>query len=91
VAQHATDTAALGIDAYLSGTVMHAEESALQSERARHRATEQRLPVAVASFAGPTGGGYERTAGCSGIWNADGTLLDQAGPDPGAIARATLG
>ncbi len=90
VAQHAADTAALGIDAYLAGTVMLADEAALQDERAARRAAEHGVAVAVASFAGPTGGGYDETAGGSGIWDADGTLLDQVGPEPGAIARATL-
>ncbi len=34
VAQHTADTAALGIDAYLAGTVMGADEAELQYERA---------------------------------------------------------
>jgi predicted amidohydrolase len=90
VAQHAADTAALGIDAYLAGTVKHADEAELQHERARRIAEQHHLWVAVASFAGPTGGGYPQTAGRSGIWGPDGTLVSQTGPQPGEVTRARL-
>jgi predicted amidohydrolase len=90
VPEHADETAALGIDAYVAGTVKAADEAALLSERARHVATRHRIWVAVASFAGSTGGGYAETAGRSAIWRSDGVAVAQAGPDPGAIARATL-
>lgn len=90
VAQHAAATAALGIDAYVAGTVKSADETALQDERARRIATDHRIWVAVASFAGSTGGGYARAAGRSGIWTSDGVAVTQAGPETGAIARATL-
>ena len=89
--QHQSDTAALGIDAYVAGTVMFAEETAELEARARRIATDYQLSVAFASFAGATGEGYQRTAGCSGIWTADGRALAQAGPEAGAIAHATLG
>jgi predicted amidohydrolase len=46
--------------------------------------------VAFASFAGPTGGGYPDTAGRSGIWSPDGTLIERADRSPGSLARATL-
>jgi predicted amidohydrolase len=90
IAQHASDTAALGIDAYIAGTLMFDYETALQDERARRIATKHGVWVAFASFAGPTGGGYERTAGCSGIWGPDGLVIAQVGPETGAIARATI-
>ncbi|MBD0348401.1 MAG: carbon-nitrogen hydrolase family protein [Thermoleophilia bacterium] len=90
VAQHAADTAALGIDAYVAGTVKSADEAARQDERARRVATDHRIWVAVASFAGSTGGGYAEAAGRSGIWRSDGAAVTQAGPETGAIARATL-
>ncbi|MET8682369.1 carbon-nitrogen hydrolase family protein [Streptomyces sp. NPDC004647] len=90
VAQHAADTAALGIDAYVAGTVKSADESALQDERARRVATDHRIWVAVASFAGATGGGFARAAGRSGIWASDGVPVAQAGAEPGAVARAVL-
>jgi predicted amidohydrolase len=90
-ARHAADTTALGIDAYVAGMVMFDHETALQDERARRIATEHGVWVAFASFAGGTGGRYERTAGCSGIWGPDGAVIAQAGPETGAIARASLG
>jgi predicted amidohydrolase len=90
VPQHAADTAALGIDAYLAGTVKAADEAALQDERARRIATGQQIWVAVASFAGPTGGGYTETAGRSAIWTPEGKPAARAGAEPGVIASATL-
>jgi hypothetical protein len=44
-----------------------------------------------ASFAGPTGGGYDRTAGTSTIWSPSGSVLARAGTEPGDLARATIG
>ena len=91
VPQQASDTASLGIDVYVAGTCETADDSARQDERARRIATDHRVPVALASFAGPTGGGYVHTAGRSGIWSSDGLVMAQAGPEPGAVARTTLG
>lgn len=90
IPQHASDTAALGIDAYLAGVLESAEDAAIPDERARHVATDHQVWVAVASFAGPTGGGYDHAAGRSGIWAPDGAVVAQAGPEIGAIARTTL-
>ncbi|HEY2280330.1 MAG TPA: carbon-nitrogen hydrolase family protein [Streptosporangiaceae bacterium] len=90
VAQHAADTAALGIDAYLAGTVMAPDEAEKQNERGRRISTDHHLWVALASFAGPTGGGYDQTAGQSGIWAPDGTQVSASGPRPGAVSRASL-
>ena len=91
IAQHASDTAALGIDVYLAATLEHEGEATVQAERARRVAREHQVWVALASFAGSAGGGYTRAAGRSGIWTPDGALLAQAGPEAGAIARAVLG
>jgi predicted amidohydrolase len=91
VPQHAADTAALDIDAYLAGTVKHDHEAELQHERARGIARQYRIWVAVASFAGPTGGGYGQTAGRSGIWAPDGALVTGTGPQPGEVSRTQLG
>lgn len=91
VSQHAADTVAEGIDAYVAGTVESADEAPLQEERARRVAVDHQVWVAVASFAGSTGGGFSRAAGRSGIWTSDGVAIAQAGPETGAIARATLG
>ncbi len=90
IPQHAFDTAALGIDAYLAGIVEAAEDAALQDERARRVATGHQVWVAVASFAGSTGGGFAQAAGRSAIWTSEGVVIAQAGPEPGAIAHATL-
>jgi predicted amidohydrolase len=90
VPAHAADTAALGVDAYVAGTLMFAFEATIQDERARRIATGHRVWVAFASFAGPTGGGYGETAGRSGIWAPDGVVAAQAGPETGGLARATL-
>jgi predicted amidohydrolase len=90
IPQHAADTAALGMEAYVGGIVMSADEAPLLEERARRIAADHRVWVALASFAGSTGGGYNHAAGHSGIWRSDGVMIAQAGPETGAIARATL-
>lgn len=91
VPQHQVDTAALGIDAYVAGTVMFADERAVQDERASRLAASLGVWVAIASFAGATGGGYSECAGRSGVWTPDGELAVQAGPQPGAVVSALLG
>jgi predicted amidohydrolase len=91
IPQHASDTAALGIDAYVAGVLESTEEAAVPGERARRIAADHHVWVAVASFAGSTGGGYAQAAGCSGIWSPDGVVIAQVGPETGAVARATLG
>jgi predicted amidohydrolase len=90
IRQHASDTAALGIDVYVAGVLESVEEAARQDERARRVATDHQVWVAVAGFAGSTGGGYSQAAGRSAIWGPDGVRVTQAGPATGAIARATL-
>ncbi len=90
IAEHVRQTAALGVDVYVAGTVMHAHETGMQNDRAVGIATRNQVRVAIASFAGSTGGGYRAAAGCSGIWGEDGSVLAQVGPETGAIARATL-
>lgn len=90
IAQHAADTAALGIDIYAAGTVKSPGESAVQDERAQRVATDHGVWVAVASFAGSTGGGFTEAAGRSGIWSPDGKPVTRAGTEIGAIARAIV-
>jgi predicted amidohydrolase len=90
IPQHAADTAALGIDVYVAGVLESADATAVQDERARRVATGHQVWVAVASFAGSTGGGYDRAAGGSSIWTPQGDLVSRAGPEPGAIVSATL-
>jgi predicted amidohydrolase len=88
--QHAADTAALGIDAYVAGVLESVEDTAVLDQRARRVATDHRIWVVVSSFAGSTGGGYAQGAGRSAIWTSEGVVIAQAGPEAGAIARATL-
>jgi len=90
VAEHAAATAALGIDAYVAGALETAEDAHVQPARARRIAAAHGVHVAVASFAGTTGGGFDRAAGGSAIWDRDGSLLAAAGTAPGEIARAVL-
>jgi predicted amidohydrolase len=91
VPRHAADTAARGMDVYVAGTVKSAEEADLQDERARRVAVEHGVFVAVASFAGSTGGGFDRAAGRSAIWTPDGVAVARAGTGTGEVATATLG
>ena len=90
IPQHASETAALGIDAYVAGILESAEDAAVPDERARRVAADHRVWVAMASFAGSTGGGYAQAAGRSGIWTSAGVVVTQAGSETGSIARATL-
>jgi predicted amidohydrolase len=90
VAQHAADTAALGIDVYLAGVLELEDDCGVQPERARTIARDHSVWVAIASFAGATGGGYDDAAGRSAIWRPDGSVAAAAGRDTGEIARAVL-
>jgi predicted amidohydrolase len=90
IEQHITETAALDIGIYAAGLVHLPEELTMQEERAARIAQTCSAFVAFASFAGPTGDGYDRTAGVSSIWAADGTPIVRAGIEPGEIARAIL-
>jgi predicted amidohydrolase len=91
IPQHALATAALGIDAYVAGILEPAEKASVLDERARRVAADHRVYVVLASFAGSTGGGFADAAGRSAIWTSDGSVAAQVGPEPGAVARATLG
>lgn len=91
IPQHASDTAALGMDVYVAAVLEAAEDAAVPDQRARRIATDYRVWVAVASFAGSTGGGYDPAAGGSGIWNSEGVAVARVGTETGAIARARLG
>jgi predicted amidohydrolase len=91
VEQHVADTAALAPDLYAAGLVHLPEELAIQDERGVRIARTTGAHVAFASFAGPTGGGFDRTAGVSSIWAPDGTPLARAGAEPGEFVCAVLG
>jgi predicted amidohydrolase len=90
VPRHAADTAALGMDVYVAAVLEAAEDAAVQDERACRVAADHGVWVVVASFAGSTGGGYERAAGRSAIWAPGGALLARADLEPGGMARAML-
>lgn len=77
----------LGLDLYVAGLVHHAGELPEQDRRGRRIALRCGAPVVFASFAGPTGGGFDRTAGTSAAWAPDGTQLARAGADPGELVR----
>lgn len=78
------------MDAYVASVLEAAEDAAVPGQRARRIAADHYVWVAVASSAGSTGGGYAPAAGRSGVWAPDGTAAAEAGPQAGAIARATL-
>jgi predicted amidohydrolase len=90
IRQHASDTAALGMDVYVAGVLESAQDAAVPEKRARRVAADHRVWVTVASFAGSAGGGYAPAAGRSAIWNPEGVVVAQAGPEAGAIVQATL-
>jgi predicted amidohydrolase len=90
VPEQAAATAAEGIDAYLAGVLETVDDVAVIDERARRIATSHDVWVAVASFAGSTGGGYDRAAGCSGVWDPRGRAAARAGAEAGAVVAATL-
>ncbi len=91
VAAHAARTAALGIDVYAAGVLEAARDAAVTDQRAHRIATAHGVWVAVASFAGSTGGGYTEAAGRSGIWTPDGEVFARGGTEPGESVRASIG
>ncbi|MEH1057863.1 carbon-nitrogen hydrolase family protein [Micromonospora sp. CPCC 206171] len=90
VVEHAARTVALGVDAYLAGVLEAPADAAVPDARARRVAAEHGVWVATASFAGPSGSHYPRSAGGSGVWRPDGTPVVRAGAAPGEVVRATL-
>jgi predicted amidohydrolase len=90
IAQHAADTAALGMDVYVAGMVESADDAGAPHERARRVAADHHVDVAIASFAGSTGAGFDETAAGSGIWSSNGERIAYAGTEIGAMGRATL-
>lgn len=83
VGAHAERTAALGIDVYAAGVLESARDAAVTDQREHRIATTHRVWVAVASFAGSTGGGYTEAAGRSGVWTPQGEVVARAGTEPG--------
>lgn len=87
VHQQAADTVALGIDVYVAAVLE--DDPAVPAERGARVAADHRVWVATASFAGSTGG-YEQAVGRSSVRRPDGVVLAEAGPEVGAMARATI-
>ncbi|MEU4475540.1 carbon-nitrogen hydrolase family protein [Micromonospora sp. NPDC023888] len=90
VPAHAERTAALGIDVYAAGVVESARDAAVTDQRAHRIATAQRVWVAVASFAGSTGGGFSDAAGRSAVWSPAGEVVARAGTEPGESVGVTV-
>ncbi|MER5266532.1 carbon-nitrogen hydrolase family protein [Actinosynnema sp. NPDC002837] len=90
VRRHAADTVALGVDVYVAGVLEHAWDSRVVQERARRIAVGHDVWVAIASFAGSTGEGYESAAGRSGVWEPSGGMIAAAGTGVDAVVRAVI-
>jgi predicted amidohydrolase len=90
VGDHVKELANAGIDLYVAGLVDRPCDLAVQRDRAVTIATTCGAYVGFASFAGPTAGGYDETAGSSAVYRPDGTLLTETSTLPGGIARALL-
>lgn len=90
VEEHAAATAALGMDVYVAGVVHRDADGHVNGERAQRAARDHGVWVATASCAAPTGGGYDHTAGRSGVWAPDGSVVAMAGPAAGEVVTATL-
>jgi predicted amidohydrolase len=88
--EHVQGLADLALDLYAAGLVHRPSERAETDRRARNIAAATRAPVAIASFAGPTGSGYDETAADSGIWARNGERVASAGTQPGATATIDL-
>ena len=78
------------MDVYAAGVAHHDFDAHVNGERARRAARAHGVWAVTASFAGPTGGGHDRTAGCSGVWDPTGAVVATAGPAPGEVVTATL-
>lgn len=91
VAAHAERTAALGIDVYAAGVLESARDAAVTDERVQRIVAAHGVWVAVASFAGSTGGGFTEAAGRSGVWTPQGEMVGRAGTEPGEAVSVSLG
>lgn len=89
ILEHLRETRDEGVDLYTAGLVHRPDELGEFDTRARRIAQKMGVPVVFAGFAGVTGS-FGQTSGGSGIWDAAGEIVAQAGPEPGAIVAATL-
>lgn len=88
--QHTAQMAAHDIDLYAAGVVDDPADVVECQARAFVISRALAAPVAIASFAGPTGGGFDQTAGHSAIFAADGTKLAEADGRAGSVVGAEL-
>jgi predicted amidohydrolase len=55
----------------------------------QERARRHGAWVVLSTVAGSSGE-YRETSGGSGVWSPDGSLIAQAGPEPGAVVTVVL-
>ncbi|MFJ5926062.1 carbon-nitrogen hydrolase family protein [Kitasatospora sp. NPDC092948] len=91
VPQHAADSAALGIDAYVAGAIYGPgpDSAARRDSHMSERAAAHGVWVVLSTAAGPTGS-FAETSGGSGVWGRNGEMVTQAGPDAGEITVTRL-
>jgi predicted amidohydrolase len=91
VPQHAADTAALGMDAYVASAVYGASRDSLarRDGHMRDRAAAHGVWVVLSTAAGPSGEFLE-TSGGSGVWAPGGDVHVQGGTRAGDVVVATL-
>ncbi|MEY9871036.1 putative amidohydrolase [Streptacidiphilus sp. MAP12-33] len=89
--RHAADTAALGIDAYVAGTLYGAAADSLvrRDTHMRERAAAHDTWVVLATSAGASGT-YPETSGGSGVWAPGGETVAQAGAAAGETVTVVL-
>jgi predicted amidohydrolase len=90
VPSHAALTATVGMDAYVAGVCEHGHDWQVPATRAARIIAEHAVWVVVAGFAGPTGGGFDDTAGRSSIWRPDGSAAVTLSERPDEIGLALL-
>lgn len=89
ILEHLRETRDEGVDLYVAGLVHRPDELKEFTSRARRIAEKMHVPVVFAGFAGFSGA-FGPTSGGSGIWDASGEPLAQAGPEAGAVVSADL-
>ncbi|MEU6861585.1 carbon-nitrogen hydrolase family protein [Glycomyces sp. NPDC046736] len=87
--EHIAATSALGIDAYVGGSLHDPAGAVGRDGLMPQVAAAYGVWIALSCFAGP-GSDYEEAMGGSAVWSPDGSLVDQADDQPGRIITATL-
>lgn len=89
ILEHLRETRDAGVDLYVAGLVHHPAELDEFAGRARRISEKMGVPVVFAGYAGELRD-FGPTSGGSGIWDAAGAVLAQAGPETGAVVAAYL-